>query len=50
MNSKISKLFADIDAKKEEIKKEYDKLRKKYDFSIENGKIHFSSKAKEYQK
>ncbi len=50
MNSKIAKLFADIDAKKEEIKKEYEKLRKKYDFSIENGKIIFSKKAKEYQK
>ncbi|NDK09616.1 hypothetical protein GW846_02455 [Candidatus Gracilibacteria bacterium] len=50
MNSKISKLFADIDAKKEEIKKEYEKLRKKYDFSVENGRIKFSNKAKEYQK
>jgi len=39
MNSKISKILQDIRNKKQELLKEYDKLKEKYGFRIENGKI-----------
>jgi hypothetical protein len=35
MDSKIKKIFEDIKLKKQELKKEYEKLKEKYGFKIE---------------
>jgi len=47
---KITQILEDIRAKREELSKEYEKLKKKYDFSEIKGKIKFSEAAKKYQK
>lgn len=46
---RISQILEDIQAKKEELYKEYEKLKSKYDFSEIRGKINFSESAKKYQ-
>lgn len=48
--NRISELLDEIDGKKKELLKEYDKLKKKYDFSFEKGRIRFTEGAKNYQK
>ncbi len=50
MKSKIQKILIEIQEKKNELFEEYEKLRERYDFSFEKGKIVFSHKAKQYQK
>ena len=50
MKSRINKILDDIDIKKEELLKEYEQLKRKYDFSFKEGKIMFTQKAKEYNK
>ena len=50
MKSKIEQILREIELKKQELFDEYEKLRKKYDFSFERWKVIFSQKAKEYQK
>ncbi len=49
MKSKIEQILRDIEAKKQELYEEYEKLREKYDFSYIKWKIIFSEKAKKYQ-
>ena len=46
----ISEILDEIKNKKDELYWEYEKLRKKYDFSFKWGRIVFSKKAKEHQK
>ena len=50
MQSKINKLLADIEKKKQDLIKEYEKLKKEYGFSLEKGKIIFDEKRKQYNK
>ncbi len=50
MKTKIEKLFEDIKNKKNEITKEYEKLKEKYGFKIEGKKIVFNSSAREENK
>ena len=50
MKSRIGQILQEIQLKREELREEYEKMMKKYDFSLEKGKIHFTQKAKEYQK
>ncbi len=50
MLSKIGTLLRNIEALKSELQSEYDALRERYDFEIENRKIVFSERAKELQK
>jgi hypothetical protein len=50
MKSKIQQILQDIESKKQELFTEYEKLREKYDFSFERGRVIFSQKAKKYQK
>jgi len=47
---KIAQILWEIQQKKQELWKEYENLRKKYDFSILREKIKFSDSAKKYQK
>lgn len=47
---KITEILEDIDAKKKELLVEYEKLREKYDFSFEKGKVKFTEAAKKYQR
>jgi len=46
---RISEILEEINLKKKELLKEYAKLKKKYDFSFEKGRIKFSEAAKKYQ-
>lgn len=46
---RISEIIQEIRNKKDELYSEYEKLRKKYDFSLRNWKIIFSRKAKNNQ-
>lgn len=48
--NRVTELLADIKNKKDELYTEYEKLRKKYDFSFKNGKVEFTKKAKEFQR
>lgn len=50
VQSKINKILADIDKKKLELLKEYEKLKQKYGFSFEEKKIVFNTKIKQYHK
>ena len=50
MKSRISKILNEIDLKKEELRKEYNVLMDKYDFSFIKWRIVFSNKAKEIYK
>ncbi len=50
MKSKINKILEDIKFKKDELLKEYEILREKYDFEYIRWKIVFSSKKKEENK
>lgn len=50
MKSKINKILEDIKIKKDELVKEYEKLREKYDFEFVKWKIVFSKKKKEENK
>lgn len=47
---RISQIVEEIKNKKDELFVEYEKMRKKYDFSFKNWKIVFSQKAKNIQK
>ena len=47
MKSKINKILEEIDSKKSELKKEYNNLMKKYDFSFVKWRAVFSKKAKQ---
>lgn len=47
---RISEILEEIEDRKNELIWEYEKLRKKYDFSLERGKIKFSDTARRYQK
>jgi len=49
MKSRITEILKEIDSKKKELYAEYEKLRKKYGFSLEKGKIIFTEKARKYQ-
>lgn len=49
MKSRITQLLQEIQERKAELFKEYEKLMQKYDFSFEKGKIKFSQKAQQYQ-
>lgn len=50
MKSKINKILEEIKFKKDELVKEYEKLREKYDFEFVKWKIVFSKKKKEENK
>lgn len=51
MNSKISEILKEIKSKKNDLIKEYEKLKGKYDFSVIKGKVLFSlEKRKENKK
>lgn len=50
MKSKIDKLFAEIEQKREDLYNEFLKLKKKYEFEFEKWKIKFSKKAREKNK
>jgi len=47
---RISEILKEIQWKKKELTKEYDKLKQKYDFSFKGNKVLFSDAAKKYQK
>lgn len=49
MKSRITEILAEIQERRKELKKEYEKMMQKYDFSFEKGKIIFSQRAKKYQ-
>lgn len=50
MKSRIAEILQEIESKKLELFHEYEKMRKKYDFSFKKGKIIFSKKAEAYQR
>lgn len=50
MKSKISDILREIEIKKEELKKEYEKLKNKYSFEVIKNRIIFSKKAQDEQK
>ncbi len=50
MNSKINEILKEIESKKKELVKEYEKLKDRYDFSFKKWKIIFTEKAKEFNK
>lgn len=50
MKSKINQILADIEQKKQDLIKEYEKLKKEYGFSLEKGKVIFDEKRKQYNK
>lgn len=50
MKSRINEILKEIEKKREELRAEYEKMMKKYDFSFERGKVIFTKKAREYQK
>jgi len=50
MNSRINDILEQISKLKEKLIQEYEKVTKKYDFSLEKWKVIFPQKIKEYQK
>ncbi|MBS9784127.1 hypothetical protein KGV55_02135 [Candidatus Gracilibacteria bacterium] len=50
MQSTISKILKEINEKKQELSKEYDKIKEKYDFEFIKGKIIFSDEQKQKYK
>lgn len=50
MKSRINDLLKEIELKKNELIKEYEELKDKYDFSFKKWKVIFTEKAREYNK
>lgn len=50
MKSKISKIYKEIQEKRDELFKEIEKFREKYGFELQNGKIVFNKEKKEENK